>query len=385
MKKILNILLISIFFYACVKENNEIEADSYDRTSVLTNWVNNLAIPALTDYHNKIESLDQASQTFIANPTEITLTAVQTALTNAQKVWQHVAMFELQGTTRIYVNTYPIDRETSTEPLPNSNEDDRTIQSNLDSSINEINQIDFTSSATIDEQGLPALDFIINQENAVANFTNTSTEANYKAYLKKVVDRLVLLASNGKDYWVNNASSIIANNGSNANASFDKMVNDYINYVEQGFRENKVATPSGKRDGEASKNPYAVEGYYHSEYSKIYYNEAFKAIQNFYNGTSYDGTKTGAGLKDYLDFVKAEVYVVDDNKDYAVTTYIDSKFDNIAAIADGLNDDFVIQVKEATTDMFPLFNEIQSFVVLFKANVFQSLGVVQDYVDSDGD
>ncbi|ANW96007.1 hypothetical protein AXE80_06805 [Wenyingzhuangia fucanilytica] len=382
MKKTLSILLISTFFYSCVKENN-IDGDGYNRESVLTNWVNNLVLPAYADFKIKMNDLEVKSNTFISSPDPNTIGDLQQALFQAQKVWQHVAMFELQGDTRIYMNTYPIDRETSTVPFPNSNEDDTTLESNLEGSISEINQIDFTKSGSIDEQGFAAFDYLINKDDALTKFTSDITKDKYKAYLTKVLNRMIALTNTSKTYWQNNAASIIANNGSNANASFDKMVNDYINYVEQGFRENKIATPSGKRDN--LKNAEAVESYYSSEHSKEFFEESFKAINNFYYGISYDGSTTGAGLKTYLDYLNAEVYISNDNKNYKITDFVDIKFTNITTASESLATDFVTQVETDNSKMITMFNNIQEYVFLFKTNIFQALSVNQDYVDSDGD
>ncbi|NIJ45675.1 hypothetical protein FHR24_002143 [Wenyingzhuangia heitensis] len=389
MKKLLSFIIIILLVSSCVKVKDRDIAtttDNFNRQLILNNWVNNLVIPAYADFKIKMDNLKLESTAFVNTPTTDTQQELQVAMFEAQKVWQHVAMFELQSSngTRIYMNTYPIDRETSTNPSPNSNEDDRTLEANLSESLTEINNISFeNTSGTIDEQGFPALDYLINKENSLSKFTDNETAENYKTYLNKVVDRMVDLTNRANTYWTTNASTIIANSGSSATASFDKMANDYINYVEQGFRENKIANSSGKRDG--IENILAVEGYYSSENSKIYFNEAFKAVKNFYYGTSYDGTKTNEGIKDYLDYLNAEVYISSENKDVKISEQIDAKFSEIENTVATLNDDFVIQVTEDNSKMYNAFNVVQEYVVLIKTNTFQALNVKIDYVDSDGD
>lgn len=384
MKKLVSILLISVLFSACVVENDTTAADDFNRELVLSNWVNNLIIPAYADFKVKMEDLKTTSDAFIETPNTTSQQALQASLFETQKVWQHVAMFELQGTTRVYMNTYPIDRETSTYPVNNSNEDERTLQTNLDSSVSFINELDFTLSGTTDEQGFPAIDFLINNENALTNFTNVATAENYKAYLTKVVSRMVELTNTSINYWATNTNNIIANDGSNAAASFDKMTNDYLNYVEQGFRENKIATPSGERVGGIG-NPEAVEAYYSSENSKIYFNEAYTAVKNFYYGISYDGTKDGEGIYEYLEYLNAEVYDSAINADVKVVDYIETSFSTIQETVNTLNDDFVQQVENDNDKMIDTFDVIQEYVRLMKVDVFQILNVKIDFVDSDGD
>ncbi|NJB84143.1 imelysin family protein [Wenyingzhuangia aestuarii] len=389
MKKLLSLLAISVSLFSCVKENNTSVSDNFNRTLVLTNWVYNLAIPAFEDFNEKIALLEEKSNAFISSPDGATQGELQIALFNAQKSWQHVAMFELQGTTRIYMNTYPIDRETSTEPFNNSNEDDTTLAGNLAGTVADINAINFvTTSGTIDEQGFAALDYLINNENALTQFTEPSSSDAHKAYLSKVVDRMVGLADNANTYWTTNASSIIQNSGRSATASFDLMLNDYTNYIEQGFRENKIATPSGKRDN--IKNAKAVESYYSSEHSKELFEEAFKAVQNFYDGTSYDGTSTGAGLKTYLDYLNATAYVSEENKDINISKLVENKFTEIETAANDLDADFVPYIESLegvtpATKMFTVFNEIHDYVLLLKNQIFPAINVIQDYQDSDGD
>lgn len=384
MKKLVSILLVVVLFSACVVENDATKTDDFNREFVLDNWVNNLIIPAYADFKVKMEDLKTTSNAFIENPNTTTQLALQISLFQTQKVWQHVAMFELQGTTRVFMNTYPIDKETSTFPVNNSNEDERTLQTNLDDSVDFINELDFTLSGTVDEQGFPVIDFLVNQENTLTNFTNVSTSENYKAYLAKVITRMVDLTDTSITYWATNTNNIIANDGSNATASFDKMINDYLNYVEQGFRENKIATPSGERVGGIG-NSEAVEAYHSSENSKIYFNEAYTAVKNFYYGISYDGTKDGEGIYEYLEYLNAEVYDSDVNADVKVVDYIESSFTTIQETVDILNDDFALQVEEDNDKMTDTFDVIQEYVRLMKVDVFQIINVKIDFVDSDGD
>lgn len=392
MKKIISIILLSLSFFSCVKENKgdvSTVTDDFNRELILSNWVQNLIIPAYADFKTKVEDLQNTAIAFVNNPNVTTQATLQNALFEAQKKWQHVAMFELQGTTRIYMNTYPVDRETSVFPDNNSNEDNATLEENLSKSVTEINQINFeNSSGTIDEQGFAALDFLINKENALSKFTELNTAESYKAYLNKVVDRVVVLTNTAHSYWVNNANSIIANSGSSASASFDKMANDYINYVEQGFRENKIAIPSGKRNN--IKKVQAVESYYSSEHSKELFEEAYKAVKNFYYGTSYDGNQTAEGIKDYLDYLSAEVYISNENRYVPITTFIEAKFKDIDTAVNDLDADFVTYLNSLpemtpATKMHHAFNEIQEYVILIKVNAFQALNIRIDYVDSDGD
>ncbi|MGY5353824.1 imelysin family protein [Wenyingzhuangia sp. IMCC45467] len=392
MKKIIS-LILALSLFSCVKENKGDEntiKDDFKRELILSNWVNNIIIPAYTDFKVKMDDLKSKSDAFVANPNTTTQTALQTSLFQAQKVWQHVAMFDIHSDAsevapyREYMNKYPIDRETSTFPINNSNEDDATLENNLEQL--DANTIDFTSSKSTDEQGFPAIDYLINGVD-ITKFTTDIKKDNYKAYLTKVVNRMVSLTNNVVAFWNNNANSIIANNGSSATASFDVMLNDYINYIEQGFRENKITTPSGYRagDGDQFKNELAVESYFSADYSKLFYEESFKAIKNLYYGVSYDESTTAESINTYLTYLDAEVYVSSENKDYKINDLMATKFTDIVNASSSLNANFVTQVNTNNSALRAVFHPIQSLVVLIKTNTFQALNVKIDYVDSDGD
>ena len=388
MKKLILLIITSSLLISCVKENNgnvTIEKDNFNRSLILSNWVQNIVLPAYEDFKIKLTDLKSKEQNFTANPNTATLTELQDALFQAQLVWQHVAMFDLhrnsseKASYRLFMNTYPIDNETS---IGNSNEDDATLIDHLENG--DASNIELDRSNAIDEQGFPAIDYLINGV-ALSKYTTDPKKENYKVYLTKVVDRMVSLTNNVVSYWNNNASAIIANNGSSATASFDLMLNDYINYVEQGFRESKIATPSGKRSGNEFKNELAVESYYSADHSKALFDEAYKAVKNLYYGISYDGTKTGTSIDAYLKYLNAEFFNTSDKKDYKIADYIDTKFADIEAVTQDLDDNFVTQINTDNTKLFTTFNVIQEYVVLIKTNTFQALNVRIDYVDADGD
>ena len=410
-------LAVCISFFSCTSDDFEdkgSDSDGFNRAAVLENWVTKIIVPSYNDFDTKLNDLASKESAFVAQPNESNLTALQTALFETQKAWQHVAMFEFgkaeELNFRLFVNTYPIDTTTNCDG-ENSNEDNNTLSNNLNEFTSEyvlneetdleddyyckeialsIDQIDFTLVNRADEQGLPAIDYLINgvgQSNAeiLSFYSTNANKENHKKYLTKVVDRLENLTSEVTAYWDTNSDKVIANSGSSATASFDKLVNDFLNYYEQGFREAKIATPSGYRIGPTGVDVNKVESFYSADISKALYLEAYTAVLNFYKGVSFDGSENGQSIEDYLVFLNVFVWDQDARKEKLISSLLNEKFSAIESTHDPIDTNFKNQIENGNTLMINLFTAIQKNVRIIKTNAFQSMGVKVDFVDGDGD
>lgn len=393
MKKSLFILslLVLITIISCSKSDDSggrEEETNFDREALLNNWVNNIIKPALTEFNSKLSELKTSQSQFTTTPSESNLEQLQMALFEAQTAWQHVAMFDLGIEDLIYrkfMNSYPVDFITTAD---DSQEDDNTILSNIEANSLPIADINFELELRKNEQGLPAVDYMINglagtNAEIVTFYTSNALSQNYKDYLEKVLDRMVSLTNQVVTYWNDNANTVIANSGSSATASFDKIVNDYVNYVERGFREPKIAMPSGKRNGTANKE--AVESFYSPENSKALFLEAYEAVKNMYYGKSFSNGTNAQGIDDYLTFLKATAFDADERITKDVTTIIEERFAAIQQVVNGLNNDFVVQVETDNGKLLETFNVIQQFVTVLKTSALSAMDVRVDFRDNDGD
>lgn len=413
MRKII-ILLGLLSITSCSKEGDSKSSDNFNRKPILENWVNNIIIPAYSNFETKLSELVTAESTFVNTPNESSLGDLQLKLLEAQKAWQHVAMFEFgkaeELNYRLFMNTYPIDNETSVS-IDDSNEDESNITDNLTGKFKvrnndkdgnfvsyeekdlSISSIDFSLISRADEQGFPMLDYLINgvadsNSGIVSFYKDNSNNDNHKQYLTKVINRMENLTNQVVLYWNTNASSVIANSGSSATASYDKLLNDFLNYFEQGLREPKIATPSGKRDNNPNIN--AVESFYSSENSKTLFLEAYIAVKNFYYGKAFNNNTTNVSnevvsVQDYLGYLNATAYDTETRTTKNLTEFIDERWSVVDAQVETLDNDFVTQIQNDKTLLFKTFNELQKTIVLFKTNGFQSMSITVDFVDGDGD
>lgn len=363
--------------------------NGFNRKSLLNNWVNNYIKPAFNEFNVKLAVLKESQVKFTTIPTIDNLQTLQNDLFNAQKAWQHVAMFEFgkaeEVNYRSFMNSYPVDFKTSAD---DSQEDDNTILKNIEAKALPITDINFNLDRRNNEQGFPALDYMVNglaasNADIVAFYTTNNLQQNYKDYLAKVIDRMVNLTNEVTTDWEINGEAVVNNNGSSDAASFDKLANDFINYTERAFRENKIATPSGKRNG--VKKLEAVETFYSSENSKALFLEAYKAIQSIYYGNSFVDNTKGQGIDDYLTFLGTTVFDAEARQTKPMNVFVAERFSSIDAIVETLNNDFVTQVKTNNLDLLETFNQIQQFVTLYKTNIISALDVRIDFADSDGD
>lgn len=381
MKKIILILgLISLF--SCTSggdDSGSTTTDDFDRTALLNSIVENNILPAYADLDSKLESLQSDISAFVTNPEASALATVKESYLNAYKVWQHVQMFNvLLASETGYkedMNTYPVD---ATE-----------INSFLDGSFGQaISEINFTATSKNDAQGFPAIDYLINNgENSevIANFSSGDNAAEYIELLTLYINRMIELTDAIIADWNTNKASFVADDTNTITSSFNLLINDYIFFIEKGFRESKIAFPAGVRDNVVAY-VLRVESFYSADNSKVLFTEAYTAIQNVFTGTPYNSQNTTpVGIDDYLDAVNAEVYV-DNEGNVALATYIKNNlFTNIDVIVDDLNANFVTQIEIDNTKMEATFNAIQDFVVALKVNALEAFSVDVDYVDSDGD
>ncbi|WP_425389949.1 imelysin family protein [Ekhidna sp.] len=365
--------LVAIFsmviFAGCSDDDTGDLTDNFDRQAMLTNWADNIIIPGYERYVSDLEALSAEVETFTSTPTLDNLNALRNAWLEANLAWQKVAMFEIGKAESItlinYTNIYP----TNTEDMI------KTIESG---------DYDLSSVNKQDEQGFPAIEYLIygvrDTDQAIIDlYSQEMVNHPYKIFLKDLTQRLETLAKSVHDDWENGYRDTFVNNdGSEATASVNKLVNDYIFYYEKHLRAGKIGIPAGVFTG--SKSSEKVEGLYSGK-SKALFMAGLDAMQAFFNGTSLDSNLPveGEGLKSYLDFVQE----ISDGEDLG--SLINAQFELARDQAELLSDNFSAQVENDNSLMLQTYDELQKNVVNMKVDMLQALNIRVDYVDADGD
>ena len=236
-------------------------------------------------------------------------------------------------------------------------------------------------SSEFSSQGFPALDYLLfgideDDNKITAKFSDNSL--NYGGYLSEVILQMIELTNQVKTQWEGSyRETFIESIDNTATSSINLVVNDFIFYFEKGYRTNKFAIPAGIFS--ANPLPDRVEAYYGKSYSKLLSLEAGIAIEQFFNGKSYDDpSEIGLSIKQYLDYLESDV----DNK-------LSDRINNQLKIAKdkitSLNNNFKLQIEQDNSQLLATFDAIQKTVVMLKVEVLQKLNISVDYVDADGD
>ncbi|MEO9872291.1 imelysin family protein [Ekhidna sp.] len=343
--------------------------DNFDREAMLQNWADNIIIPGYQTYVDDLKELNSAVELFTTSPSSDNLNSLRSAWLEANLSWQAVGMFEIGKAEELtlinYTNIYPTNTTDLIETIASGN-------------------YDLTSVNRQDEQGFPAIEFLIygirdTDQEIIDLFLQETAEQPYKTYLNDLADRLETMAQSVLGDWQNGYRDTFVNNsGSESTSSVNKLVNDYIFYYEKHLRAGKIGIPAGVFSSEKSTGK--VEGLY-SGNSKELFMAGLQAMQDFFNGKSPNSNLAveGEGLKSYLDFVNT----VTEGEDLGAL--INVQFIAAREKAEMLSENFRTQVGNNNNLMLETYDELQKNVVNLKVDMLQSLNIRVDFVDADGD
>lgn len=349
--------------------DNNSPVDKFDRSAMLSHWLENFIKPGLANYKDKLDALQSATSAFVADPSDSSLQNLRGQYTAAYQQWQSVSMFEIGKAEEIRfrnrTNVFPTDKESISENIASG-----TYNLNLPSTIN--------------QQGFPAIDYMIygtadGTQQVVAYFQDSEMGAQRKAYLKVLVDQLVSLTTEVSDAWNGSfGTSFVENDGSDATSSVNSIVNDFIFYYEKYLRAGKVGIPAGVFNGNSL--PQHTEALYSNpNLSKGLLQNALDAFTAMFKGDAPNG-QSGPSLFAYLDYIQDLTNSNEGLNDAIITKLTDAK-NNI----NGLDDNLSVQVTQDNIRMLQGYDALQAVVVLLKTDMMSALNIKVDYVDADGD
>lgn len=369
MKKIISICFLFLIVIACSKSEDKpvLDDNSSLRTTLLTNWADNIIVPSYVNFQSKMNLVVANSNTFTTTPNEANLLTLRTSWVEAYKAYQYVAMYSFGKDEEINfkeaTNTYPTDVA--------------GINANISSGIYNLGVL-----SQFKRQGLPAIDYLINGLGAndteiIAFYVTNSNSVNYKKYLNDVSNKIktninLIVVDWNSSY----RNAFVANNGIQVTSAVNFTANEFVKNLEKDIRTAKIGFPAGLFSTNNAVKPNNVEAFYKNDISKILLNESIKASQDFFNGKHFNSTTTGIGLKSYLDFVK---------KNSQLSDLINAQYNKVFAINNALNNSFSSQVTNDNAKMLSSFDALQQNVIYTKVDMTQALNITIDYVDGDGD
>ena len=362
--------LLALFTCSESDDNNSSSpSDNFDRQLMLTNWADNIIIPALQDLSSDLSVLVADKDVFITSPDDASLNQLRVSWLEAYKTWQYVEMFNIGKAEEInygfQMNVYP------------TNITD--IQANINA-----DSYDLSNANNHDAVGFPAVDYMLyglresDQEILNAYSIDPNFEGNI-SYLSDLINQMDALTSTVLEDWTSGYRDVFVNSTTNtATSATNKLTNDFVFYYEKGLRANKFGIPAGV----FSSTPFydKVEAFYNTEVSKKLSLNALNAVQDFFNGVAYNSTVTGDSFSSYLDYLNTI-----NNADSSLNSIINNTFNIAQTKIEELDDNLADQVETNNTKMLEAYDALQDAVVLLKVDMIQSMNISIDYVDADGD
>ena len=360
---------IMLFSSCDPKGNGNTDPTPFDRSVMLQNWVNNIIVPAFNSFNVDLNLLDVKMNAFKVSRDLDNLEKLREAWLVALKGWQKIALYNIGKAEEINyrnrINIYPV----NTDKIESFVEDGGY---NLELPSN------------IDAQGFQAMDYMLygiaNSDQAILDkFTNPTSGDAYMNYFFDLFEAMNYLTSQVISNWTTEgfAAQFIENEGTSANASVDKLVNEFLFYYERNLRAGKVGIPAGVFS--SSPLPENVEAFYSKEFSKELLLLSLQAIQGFFNGSHFGSNNTGESLKSYL------IYITELNNTAPIHELINGQFENAINAITLLDKNFINQINTDNTAMLKAYDALQKNVVLMKVDMLQALSINVSYVDADGD
>lgn len=359
LKKGIGLALLLGLSLSCVEEEKP-EAglkDNFDRAAMLDFWANEIIVPSYQNYLTEVQRFDSLNQIFQVSHANADLLALKDQFEKAYQAWQWVSIYEIgpaeAGSLRNYTNVYPCDTAELLSAAGTSN-------------------YNLALPSTFDIQGWPAVDFLL------FGGVDLSIDSTLRVYLNDLSQRLLSLSQAVVRDWEGSyRSTFISNSGSSADASVNKMINDFVYHYEKELRAGKIGIPAGVFSGMALAN--RAEAYYRGPISRSLFLESLEAHRRFFLGVSFDSLATGPSIKSYLDYLKIE-----DSGNY-LSERIENQFGLALQQALTLNENLALAAQNQTADMLQAFDVLQQNVIWLKVDMMQALNVRVDYVDADGD
>lgn len=351
---------------ACDDENGHTDGQlNFDQQAMLNNIGQNIILPNYAHYNEKTSALKDAVTALANEPTEENLNAAREAHKEAYIGWQGVTLYEFGPAEEVALRM-------------NSNAFPSSI-TKIENSISS-NSWDLQSFTNANQKGLPALDYLLFKEGALADITTAENAATRRLYLIDVATNLHDLASQVHNNWDpqggNYLTKFTSSQGSSAGSSLSLLVNQ----LNEGFeitKNKRLNIPRGGRSVDEEPIPTAVEAYY-SGISLDLIDANINSVERTFKGEA-NGTD-GPGLDDNL---KAHFDAGNTENDQASEI-----IDQIAAVrmaVDAIPAPLSEAVKTSNEKMTIAYQETVKLVSYLKTEMPQTLSVLISYIDNDGD
>lgn len=346
---------------SCGKSGNkpdESVQNGFDKTAMLTNYADNLIIPAYTELQAQLQLLAPAANAFLLTPNTTSQQALNVAFKSAYLQFEKVSFSQFGPAETVLFNNFV----NMLPAMTNDHSDLDKIEANILSG-----SYDLSQNSTLNQQGFPALDYLLFSTDAIQKF-NAGNSTNRKKYVQDILTRMQTLTTKVLNDWKNTyRAQFIGNTKSDAGSPIGYMVNQFAYEMDQ-MKGPRIGWPFGKQSGGvvfADK----CEGYYSGISLAL-------AIENLSNlKLLYTGGNTSKGMSSYL------VALGKSQLDKDILTYFDNAINKLKAIPDPLS----ASLNNNKPLVDAAYKDIQTLLTNIKTDMASALSVRITYVDNDGD
>ncbi|MCU0468041.1 MAG: imelysin family protein [Arcicella sp.] len=357
MKKRLLFTLIILSTFACNKPADEVKQEGFDRKLMLTNYYDNLILPAFTTLETSTISMETAIKTLASTPTEGNLLAAQKAWEDTYLVWLKANAYNFGPTGEDGIKK-GIAEEIGIFPVSESK-----IEANISS--NKLTFNDFNR----DNRGFLAVEYLIFDKAAL----NKLQVQNRRNYLLAVTENLKGFVTEAKKGWGAYKTDFVNKNGTDAGSSTSQLYNEFVKSYE-AMKNFKLGLPLGLRAGQTQAEPTKVEGFYSGKSLK-FIEAHFTTIENIYYGR---GSADGLGFKEYLETVEGgKNLIASTEAQIAVIKNTLKAIPQATPMAE--------QIVKSPQGLVNLQTEMQKQTRFFKSDMSSVLGIAITFSSGDGD
>lgn len=360
-KKIILLVLLCSFSLSCSDDTGGNPKVEIDKKALLTNYADNLIIPAFEDLYLKSNTLNERFGELKAEYSEQKFNKVRQAFSDLRISWQYCSAYGFgpaeEVVLRQTLNTFPTDTV--------------RIKSNIESG-----SYSLVTSADFKAKGFPALDYLL------YNIDNQTQEAVFTdAKVLKYLEDVIIDIKTNIDYvrngWQSYRDVFVSKTGNDAGSSLSLFINEFVKDYELAKRA-KVGFPLGVSLSDVL--PYHFEAPYSMNSSRIlgFNLQSYRTIIT--GPTNNDLAKTD-NLYEYLSELSAT------RNDALLADVILEELDETIGLLNKMDIPFrrSLELPTEKAKIEALYKNMQESVVLLKTDMVSAMGILINYQDNDGD
>lgn len=349
-------------------DDGDNDDNGFDKAGMLTNYADQILLPAYKSLQEKVNSFETLSNTFLTTRN----TANQQALLDAYKQlhlqYTRVEAFNLGPAVVAALDVYlnfngGLDYNFNTNgELTGFSIDSNTIESNISSGNYDLTQY---ARNTFYAQGFPAINYLFFGPNAIQKFSNNT--ATRVKYAKDVVSRIKSLVDKVNNDWTAYRTDFISNTKTNVGSPIGNMINN-LAFTLDVLKGPRIGWPFGKQSNGIAF-PAKVEAYFAGNSSALA-QESMRNLKKIFTGGG-----SGKGFADYLVALKKE----------ELAGQVTAQFDIVISKLEAIPDPLSTTITADPAKVEAAYKEIQKLLTLIKTDVASATGVQITFMDNDGD